>query len=499
MPPTRFPFRYVQRGESHLPCVVEQRTCGDCSGRRGHLTVTAVGPGTATIEVTATAQGSATQTKTFTVTVPQPASEEEAPTVRTGARASVAVDQGGTETIILSGVFTGEDLDFTVESSDDTVATASESGGTLTITGVSSGLATITVTATNDAGSEEHEITVTVTAPATPTTPAPQEDCSLSGSLTISLRIIINTNKKCTLPANHSLIYDNDEVSVDGPTGNNVWTITAHKKGTYEVKINKDATAETVGTITVTVPNTPPRLIGKYTYTAASYSIGNPPTVAFELLGNTGKVTNEFNPGAFFADVDTGDDPDPPGIDTSSGTQGDFRFRVYQKPEEVLIGTDSGYVAVREADRTSGAFSKALTNGPIEAEAIILKNPNPGSGDNRTYDILLYAYDSSNGESDNPVTLRVKAQDPVSPAPAPGYSLVKGTGNTYNKTVMIGNRIGVYHKIALNQSTPTQYNFLDFITEAAIEKEIKSVDDAFDTAATTDIESTICNPLPGPQ
>ena len=49
------------------------------------LTVTAVGPGTATITVTAMAQGSAPQTKTFTVTVPQPASEEEAPTVRTGA------------------------------------------------------------------------------------------------------------------------------------------------------------------------------------------------------------------------------------------------------------------------------------------------------------------------------------------------------------------------------------------------------------------------------
>ena len=73
----------------------ERVATGTVDNTADTLTVTAVGPGTATITVTATAQGSATQTKTFTVTVPQPAADEEAPTVRPGARASVDVAQGG--------------------------------------------------------------------------------------------------------------------------------------------------------------------------------------------------------------------------------------------------------------------------------------------------------------------------------------------------------------------------------------------------------------------
>ena len=92
------------------------------------LTVTAVGPGTATITVTATnPQGSAPQT--FTVTVPPPEDDEPepgAPTVITDAPASVDVDQGDTETVTLSRVFTGEDLEFNASSSDPAVATASE-------------------------------------------------------------------------------------------------------------------------------------------------------------------------------------------------------------------------------------------------------------------------------------------------------------------------------------------------------------------------------------
>ena len=128
------------------------------------LAVTAVGPGTATITVTATAQGSAPQTQTFTVTVPQPASEEEAPTVRTGAITSVDVAQGGAQTVTLSTVFDGANLSYAVSSSATAVATASESNGALTIRGVSVGSATVTVTATNTAGSSPaHAIAVTVT------------------------------------------------------------------------------------------------------------------------------------------------------------------------------------------------------------------------------------------------------------------------------------------------------------------------------------------------
>ena len=465
------------------------------------LTVTAVGPGTATITVTATAQGSATQTKTFTVTVPQPASEATVPIVKTGARRTASVVIGTPWTVALSTVFDGA-TSYAATSSPSTIATASESGETLTITGVSAGTATITVTGTNAAGDTPHQIVATVT-PAdtgdTGGTGGQQGACTQS---TRALTITINTREKCTLSAKHSLIYDPpvDEdpgVTVTGPTGDNVWTITALKKGKHEVHISKDAATKTEGTITVTVPNTEPQRTEKYTYTADTYEITSPPVGPFELLGGTGKVTHEFNPGAFFADVDTGDDPPPPGIVEADGTtQGSFRFRVYQKPEGVLIGLDSGYVAVRKAVRESeesAAFSKDLTNVPIEAEAIILKNPNPGSGD-RTYDILLYAYDISNGESNSPVTLRVTAQNPVSPALAAGYSLVKDTGNTYDQTEEIGNRIGVYHKINLRKDDP-QYDFLDFITKDDIEKEIKTV--AAEFSEDVDVEGELCKPLTG--
>ena len=377
------------------------------------------------------------------------------------------------------------------------MATASISNGVLTITAVGPGSATITVTATNAAGNESHPIAVTVTAAdtgGTGDTGGQQGACTQS---TRALTITINTSEDCTLPANHSLIYDPpvDEapgVTVTGPTGNNVWTILAIKKGKHEVHISKDAATKTEGTIiTVTVPNTEPRRTEKYTYTATEYNIAVPPTRPSNLIG-TGKVTLQFNPGAAFSDEDAGDDPPPPGIETAGTTQGSFRFRVYQKPEGVLIGLDSGYVAVREPNE-SAAFSKDLTNAPIEAEAIILKNPNPGSGD-RTYDILLYAYDISNGESNSPVTLRVTAQNPVSPALAAGYSLVKDTGNTYDQTEEIGNRIGVYHKINLRKDDP-QYDFLDFITKDDIEKEIKTV--AAEFSEDVDVEGELCKPLTG--
>ena len=87
-----------------------------------------------------------------------------APTVKEGAPAAVEFDQGQTtRTVSLSSVFTGQNLTFSdPKSSKPAVATASIANGTLTITAVSPGEATITVTATNARGSKEHKITVTV-------------------------------------------------------------------------------------------------------------------------------------------------------------------------------------------------------------------------------------------------------------------------------------------------------------------------------------------------
>ena len=207
------------------------------------LTVTAVGAGTATITVTAkNSRGEAKQT--FTVTVPQPEDEEEAPTVRTGARASVAVDRGGTETIILSGVFTGENLEFRVSSSAPTVATASESGGTLTITGVSVGSATITVTATNAAGSSPaHAIAVTVAEP---------EDEEEAPTVRTGATTSVDVAQGGTQPVTLSTVFDGANLTYVVSSSADTVATASESGGTLTI------TGVSVGsaTITVTATNT---------------------------------------------------------------------------------------------------------------------------------------------------------------------------------------------------------------------------------------------------
>ena len=183
----------------------------------------------------------------------------------------------------------------------------------------------------------------------------------------ITLEIIRDRSGRCTLPANHSLIYEDTppRVSVYGPGEGNVWTITALMKGRPVVRINSDQTGETAGEITVIVPNTPPRLIASA-----------PVVSTADLMPNQGGTTYAYptidlNPGAYFEDADPEDDP------TDENAQGFFRFKVLQKPDGVVIDTDRGFVAVRVANPGTGEFNSDLTNADINMRAVILKNPNP--------------------------------------------------------------------------------------------------------------------------
>lgn len=72
----------------------------------------------------------------------------------------------------VSGIFEGEELSFSASSSDSEVASASLDGTTLTVSPQNGGSATITVTATNDAGSEETSFSVNVDLPAAPDPPS---------------------------------------------------------------------------------------------------------------------------------------------------------------------------------------------------------------------------------------------------------------------------------------------------------------------------------------
>ena len=286
----------------------------------------------------------------------------------------------------------------------------------------------------------------------------------------ITLEIIRDRSGKCTLPANHSLIYDDssEKVSVHGPGEGNVWTITALIKGRPVVKINNDQAGETAGEITVIVPNTPPQLtaLGPVVVTRDSDD-----AVVGLILNHTAPdpfayITNILNPGESFKDVDIDDDPDG---DDPDGVQGSFRFKVLDKPDGVVIDTDRGYVAVRVG--STGVFNSDLTNGPIDMRAVILKNPNPdATPPDDTFDILLHAYDRDNDVSDNPVTLRFLAQEPQ----AGSYDVAQDDKGNFvysagKRALRIGNRLDVYHTVTVagtGDSTVFGFKFAELAADA---------------------------------
>ena len=437
------------------------------------LTLTAVGPGQAiiTVTATATAQVSTPQTKTFTVTVPQPASEEAAPTVRTGAITSVDVAQGGAQTVTLSTVFTGDNLSYAVSPSATAVATASESNGTLTIRGVSIGSATVTVTATNTAGSSPaHAIAVTVTAPVTttptPTTNNPSLDCQ---SL---LTIDRGDNKKCTFAAKRSLKVSaaaEGKISVKGPhlsDTTNVWTITASSsssKGRHIVYVRNTDTGDTVGELEIRVPNIPP----------VRTPIPDPVTAVDFLVSGT--TMTELNLEQYFSD-DDGD------TDISE-------YQITHKPDGILIDIKDGFVV------KSGANNAAVT-----LKAIVLKEP---EGD--TFKVELYAYDKDNAPSDNPVVLMFNSASPdlqnddytVGQDYATGDFTIDGVKN---KSLKIGNRLDVDHTINFSQAPdPDSDNPLNpsnngfwFAQKKVVEFATQVSDKSFLPTANVNASGTLC-------
>ncbi|MDE2882055.1 MAG: Ig-like domain-containing protein, partial [Acidobacteriota bacterium] len=113
------------------------------------LTITGVSGGTAAITVTASDPGGLSAQQAFHATVPNraPAATDSVPGQSVRAGASVTLD--------LAGHFSdpdGDALSYTAESSAPDVATVAVSGASLTITGVSGGTATVTVTASDPGG-----------------------------------------------------------------------------------------------------------------------------------------------------------------------------------------------------------------------------------------------------------------------------------------------------------------------------------------------------------
>ena len=370
------------------------------------LTVTAVGAGTATITVTAkNPKGEAKQS--FTVTVPQPASEEEAPTVRTGAITSVDVAQGRTQTVTLSTVFDGANLSYAVSSSATAVATASESNGTLTIRGVSIGSATVTVTATNTAGSSPaHAITVTVTAPVTTT----------SGTLTIKR----GESVERTLSAGQTLTSpDKTAVVVDHIAGN-VWIIHAIKKGTYTITIfNGDGTSQSRG-IVVVIPNSLPLRLHDPGFTNPVMGVG------VTGVADGRFETDELVFTKYF------DDPDKDMLEYKVGNK---------LPSWILMDAKNGFATVPDGKLRF----EVLKQQPLEY---------------RKFTVILYAVDDSGGTSQRPVVLELTAPD-VKPFEST-YTVTQAPNGDLNKkgTLRVGPRmVSGYHTLTFQMAADDHSGF----------------------------------------
>ena len=389
------------------------------------LTVTAIGAGEATITVTAADSQDRTASQTFKVTVKATTSEPEpgAPTVRTGAPGSFDVDQGDTQTVTLSRVFTGEDLEFTVASNDTDVATASEDAGILTITARSPGVATITVTATNDDGNAAHRITVTVPTPVTatpePETPTTNNPSNCPSPLTIKLA---DGSAKCTLPKGHTLGQPAGggltvRRSDDRETGN-VWLIVVHKRGRYTIPILSSA-PEKVSEIIVVVPNTSPVRI---------YGEGQNLEVEVDTSKPAAKTVNLAS---YFTDADE---------DTTTDEKEDpLRFRISNKDDWILIETKDGFIVPED--------------GSTLTLEVLKKVDQDGEGENFA-SVSIYAVDTEGDESQAPVTLKIKA--PAALTPAPGSYTATQTengdfraknGDLIETALKVGPRRGVKHTL----------------------------------------------------
>ena len=137
------------------------------------VTVTPVGAGTAAITVTAGDPGGASAQQDFFADVE---ASNEAPQAAGTIAADDLVEGGEPARLDVSGNFTdpnGDSLTFEAQSSDESVATVSMDGSTVTVTPVGAGTARITVTASDsEVAGATQSFTVTVDPAPTPAPPA---------------------------------------------------------------------------------------------------------------------------------------------------------------------------------------------------------------------------------------------------------------------------------------------------------------------------------------
>ena len=130
-----------------------------------HVTLTGVTEGSAGVTVTATEPGGLSVRQTFSVRIQ---SRDRAP-VAVGVLAGLSIEAGDIEVLHAPSYFRhpdDEDLSYGAETADASIATASATGGSVTVRGVAAGTTTLTITATDPSGlSATQSGEVTVSAP----------------------------------------------------------------------------------------------------------------------------------------------------------------------------------------------------------------------------------------------------------------------------------------------------------------------------------------------
>jgi len=258
------------------------------------VTVTGVESGRTTVTVTAADPGELTATQRVSVTVGPPNRAPEA----VGSIPSIGLPIGGSEPVEVSSYFQdpdGDALTYSADSSDEGVAAASMSGSVVTVTGVASGQATVTVTAADPGGlTATQSVAVTVgtgnRAPETVGTIPPQRlEPSGESSLDVSPYFHDPDGDALTYTASSS-----DEGVVEATmwvTDNRLLVLNADAEGSASVTVTATDPSGLTATQTVTVtvqPNRAPEVVGNrnswgvlsvnsgYSYSGLSSSFRDP-------------------------------------------------------------------------------------------------------------------------------------------------------------------------------------------------------------------------------
>ena len=228
---------------------VSPETAASASIEGTTLTVSGLMAGAATVTVTATnTEGSADQTFMLTVEDIPPAVAEMIGDVAVRATESMTVD--------LSGAFSGTALEYSAMSASEDMATVSVDGTMLTVTGVAAGPTTVTVTATNTAGSASQDVAVTVE----DIPPAVAEPLEATSVLVGSTVMVDLTDAFSGTALSYSAMSASDAmatVSVDGA----MVSVTGVAAGPVTVMVTATNTAGSASQdLEVTVEDVPPEV-----------------------------------------------------------------------------------------------------------------------------------------------------------------------------------------------------------------------------------------------